>query len=147
MMKILLLFVSLLIPPVFVNAQKASEGKAIVYVYSLATTTTIGRIRKPVFLDAAEIAEIRPEHYFIALVDPGKHSIHLKNKKFGGIEKEFAAGSTYYIRMEWRNNGIAVVPQNITLVSTESGEFDIKQIKPVDKDNIKDAKIVVLKLD
>ncbi len=42
---------------------------------------------------------------------------------------------------------MALTPQNITLVSTESGEFDIKQMRPVGSENIKNPKLAVLKLD
>ena len=112
------------------------KKKAIVYVYSYSTTTTLGQIRKPVFLDDKEIADIRPERYFIALIAPGKHSLHLKNKKFGGVEKEFEAGQTYYIRIDWRNNGMSVVPAGFVIVPADNGIFDLKQLKPVDKGNI-----------
>lgn len=126
--------------------QTTNDKMAVVYVYSLATTTTIGQIRKPIFLDGKEIADIRPEKFFIAFIEPGKHVFHMKNKKFGGIEKEFEAGKTYYARIDWRNNGMAVVPQGFTIVAEENGVFDVKQLKPVDKKNIKNPEIVRLSL-
>lgn len=127
--------------------QQSRNDKAIVYVYSYSTTTTIGQIRKPVFLDGKEIADIRPERFFIALVEPGKHIFHLKNKKFGGIEKDFQAGTTYYIRIDWRNNGLAIVPGGFLTMPAENGAFDIKQLRPIDKGNVKDSAVVKLSLE
>ena len=75
-------------------SQSKHEDKAIVYVYSLATTPTSGQVKKPVFLDDKELADIRPEHFFIVLVRPGRHAFHLRVKKFGGVEKDFVAGET-----------------------------------------------------
>ena len=115
-------------------------------MYSYATTTTVGQIKKPVFLDTKEIADIRPEKFFIAVVPPGKHVFHLKNKKFGGIEKELLAGATYYIRIDWRNNGLMIVPAGLISMPEENGQFDVKQLKPVDKSNIKDPSIVTTSL-
>lgn len=134
-MKTLLLLV-LLVAPAF-------GQKAVVYVYTYSATTTIGQVRKPVFLDGKEIADIRPEKYFIALIEPGRHVFHLKNKKLGGIEKEFEAGQTYYLRLDWRS-GSKLSPQGFVSVGAENGAYDVKQLKPVDKKNIKDASIVVL---
>jgi hypothetical protein len=124
-----------------ISAQTKTDGKAIVYFYSLATSTTLGQVRKPVFLDDKEIADVRPEHYFIVLLEPGKHNFRLKNKKFGGIEMEFEVGKTYYLKMGWES-GYVLKPSGFFKVEPESGAFDIKQLKPVDDKNIKDKDIV-----
>ena len=125
--------------------QTSLSGKAVVYFYSLSTSTTLGQIRKPVFLDDLELADIRPERYFIVLVEPGKHSFHLKKKKFGGIEMNFETGKTYYLRIDWRTGGI-VAPAGITLVEAESGGYDIRQLRPVDEKNIENKEIVFREL-
>lgn len=143
-MKFLLLASLLLIFPAFAFAQSKTEGKAIVYVYSNKTTTTFGMVKKPVFMDDMELADVRPAHYFIVLVDPGKHSFHLKKKKFGGVEMDFEAGKTYYLRLEWRNHTMI---GNFGIVAPENAAFDLKQMKPVDQNNIKNTKLVVLTLE
>jgi hypothetical protein len=122
-----------------------TAGKAIVYVYTYSASTTIGTVRKPVFLDDKEIADIRPEKFFIALIEPGKHTFSLKNKKLGGIEKEFEAGKTYYLRVDWRS-GAKLSPQGFVSVNEENGAYDVRQLKPIDKKNIKDPNIAVLSL-
>lgn len=143
---ILILVCALFAGTVYAQTQPAkTEKPAIVYFYSLATTTTLGRVKKPVFLDDREIAEIRPARYFIVLLDAGKHSFRLRNKKFGGIEMDFEAGKTYFLRMDWETDG-KLTPKGISKVEPESGAYDIKQLRPVGKENIKDKKIVFLEL-
>lgn len=138
--------VLLLSPTALAQSPAAADGKAIVYVYSYSATTTLGQIRKPVYLNGKEIADIRPEHYFIALIEPGKHTLHLKNKKFGGVERDFVAGETYYLRIDWGSNGFAIVPRGFAFVGSDNGIFDVKQLAPIDKGNIKNPEIVVLEL-
>ncbi len=149
-MKIIMLFFLILgsfATAVFAQNENKPEttGNAIVYFYSLAATTTLGRVKKPVFLDDMEIAEIRPERYFIVMVEPGKHTFRLKNKKFGGIEMEFEAGKTYYLRIGW-STGDVLKPTGLFKVEPESGGYDIKQLRPVDKGNIKNKEIVFREL-
>jgi hypothetical protein len=127
----------------FLASSVFCQEKARVYVYSYAAATTFGTVKKPVFLNGKEIADIRPERYFIVLLEPGRHAFHLKNKKLGGIEKEFESGKIYYLRVDWRS-GAVVSPQGFVSVSDDNGAFDIKQLKPVDKKNIKDGSLVVL---
>ena len=130
-----------------INAQTTNlpADKAVVYFYSLATGATLGRVKKPIFLDDKEIAEIRPAKYFIILLEPGVHNFRLRNKKFGGIETEFKAGETYYLRINWESDGI-LKPAGISKIEAENGAFDIKNLKPVGKDNIKNKEIVFLEL-
>lgn len=143
-MRLLLLLVVCFVPSVF--PQKIDpEGKAIIYVYSNAFNTTLGRVRKPVYMDDREIADIRPERYFVAVVEPGKRAFHLRNKKFGGVVLDVKAGQSYYLRINWKS-GFTVSLAGIESVPAENGEFDINQLKPVDKGNIKDTSIVTLSL-
>lgn len=123
------------------TASISTGGKAIVYFYSLKTIKTLGQVKKPVFVDDAEIASIRPERFFIVLLEPGTHNFHLKDKKFGGIEMDFVAGEIYYIRMDWQADA-KLKPSGISLIPKESGAFDIKQLKPVDAKNIKNKEFV-----
>ncbi|HEY0428033.1 MAG TPA: DUF2846 domain-containing protein [Pyrinomonadaceae bacterium] len=127
------------------ETENKTNDKAIVYFYSLATTTTLGQIRKPVFLDDKEIADIRPERFFIIMLESGKHNFRLKNKKFGGIEMNFEAGKTYYIKIGWEADA-TLKPSGVFLISAESGAFDIKQLRPIDKGNIRDKNIVFTEL-
>jgi|SRR5687767_1229467 len=117
--------------------------KAVVYFYAPSPShTTLVQIKKPVFLDDKEIADIRPERYFIVVLEPGTHTFRMKNKKrVGGVEMNFEAGKTYYIRVSW-TSGNVVFPVGLTRIEPESGAFDIKQLKPVKPENIKEQSYV-----
>ncbi|HEX9960576.1 MAG TPA: DUF2846 domain-containing protein [Pyrinomonadaceae bacterium] len=121
------------------------SDKAIVYFYSLSAITTLVRVNKPVFLDDKEIADIRPEKYFIVLLEPGTHTFRMKKKKIGGIEMNFQAGQTYYIRVNWATGNI-VRPVSLSRIETESGAYDIKQLQPVKPENITDKSRVFTEL-
>jgi hypothetical protein len=122
-------------------AHTAAAQHATVYVYANSAETSSGRLEKPVFLDEKEIAEIRPEHYFIASVPAGKHTFRLRKKDLGKVEQEFEAGKNYYISVKFKSNGIYISLRGIALVPEETGVVDLKKLKPVDKGNIKDASV------
>lgn len=124
----------------FAQTSDRSQNKAVVYFYSLKTIKTLGQVKKPVFLDDVEIAEVRPERYFVVVLAPGKHNFRLRDRKFGGIEMDFEAGKTYYLKMGWQADSM-LKPSGISRVEPESGAFDIKQLKPVDAKNIKDKSV------
>ncbi len=149
-LKIVIIFAFLLCGTFQTFAQQTEaanpKDKATVYIYSLATHSTLGRIKPPVFVDAKEIAQIRPNRFFVVYLEPGNHEIHFKkSKKRGGIEMDFKAGETYYLRVSWKAEG-TVRAQGFDIVSLESARYDLKQLKPIDDDNIKDKSRVVAKL-
>lgn len=141
-MKKLLLTSLLVIIPVIAFGQ---DTKATIYVYALTASSTIGTVKKSVYLDGKEIAQIRPERFFIAAVEAGRHTMHFQNKKFGGVEMDFQAGTVYYLRIGWKV-GLSIKPNGITVMPAESGAFEIKQLKTVDKGQVKDTDIVRLSL-
>jgi hypothetical protein len=124
----------------------ASKDKATVYIYSLATHATFGRIKPSVFVDSKEIAQIRPNRFFVTYLEPGNHEIHFKkSKKRGGIEMNFKAGQTYYLRVNWKAEA-TVRAEGFDIVQLESARYDLKQLKPIDDDNIIDKERVSTKL-
>jgi hypothetical protein len=123
----------------------AMEGKAVVYVYSY-DVSAVGTIRKTVYLDGQPLADVTPKRYFIAVLEPGKHSLHWKSKKNGGIEYDFKAGTVTYLRAGWREGGIMIKANGLDLVAPENGAFDIKQLRPVDPKNIKDKDRAMLEI-
>ena len=147
MKRIILVLLSIVLFSISAVAQTRDHAdKAIVYVYSYAAGVTLGRVKKPVYVGETELADIRPAKYFIVLLDPGKHAFHLRNKKFGGIEQEFKAGEIYYVRVVWSMDA-ALKPGGFVLMTRENGEYDIKQLKPIDKGNIRDKSMVITALD
>lgn len=142
MKRIILVLMSIVLLSIGASPQtKDHAEKAVVYVYSYAAGITLGRVN----VGEMELADIRPAKFFIVLLDPGKHAFHLRNKKFGGIESEFKAGETYYVRVVWSMDG-ALKPGGFVLMTRENGEYDIKQLKPVDNGNIRDKSRVVTAL-
>lgn len=117
------------------------DSQAIVYVYSYKHIKTLGRVAPPVYLDDKVLAKLDGERFFVILLDPGVHSFHLKQKNRGGLEMEFKPGETYYVRMNMRE-GATVGPAGMVLMPKESGVFDIKQMKPIKKGDIKDSRVL-----
>jgi hypothetical protein len=121
------------------------KNKSLVYVYSYKHIKTLGRVAPPVYLDGKVLANLDGVRFFIVQLEPGNHTFHLKDKKRGGIEMEFKAGEIYYIRMDMRE-GTTVGPAGLAIMPRENGEFDIKQMKPIDEGDIKDHEKVIRKL-
>jgi uncharacterized protein DUF2846 len=135
-MKVLILALLLAIP--FPSVQ---DDKVTVYVYSLKHVKTLWRAAFPVYIDDKQVAKLDGERYFVAKLSPGKHVFRLKDKKRGGLDLKFEAGKTYYVRMEMRE-GATVGPVGLTLVPIENATYEIKQMKSINKGDIKDPLIV-----
>ena len=128
------------------HAQEAAQpSAAMVYVYSYRHVRTLGRVAPTVYLDGKPLAKLDGTRFFIVRIEPGAHAFHLKDKKRGGIEKDFRAGEVYYIRMDMRE-GATVGAAGLVLMGRENGEFDLRQMKPIDKDDIKDRERVTTSL-
>jgi hypothetical protein len=139
MMKVLFLSLALLAA---LPARPQESDKATVYVYSYRHVRTLGKVAPPVYVDGQVLAKLDGARYFVVKLEPGVHAFHLKDKKRGGVEMEFKAGETYYIRMEKRE-GATVGPSGLIIVPKENAEFDLKQMKPIGKGDIKDKARVV----
>jgi hypothetical protein len=144
--KLILLISLLFCLPFTVRSQEsARSSSATVYVYSYRHVKTLGRVAPTVFVDGKALAKLDGTRFFIVQLDPGSHAFHLKDKKRGGIEMDFRSGEVYYIRMDMRE-GATVGASGLVLMSRENGEFDLRQMKPVDEGDIKDRKRVTTSL-
>ncbi|SRR6266496_5559754 len=121
------------------------SNTATVYVYSYRHVKTLGRVAPSVYVDGKILAKLDGTRFFIVHIEAGTHAFHLKDKKRGGIEMDFRAGEIYYIRMDMRE-GATVGAAGLILMSRENGEFDLRQMKPIDKDDIKDRERVTTSL-
>ena len=79
--------------------------------------------------------------YFGVKLDPGKRTFR-SNDKQAGIELDVKSGEEYYVRVEiaagfWKGHG------RLVLVQKEQGAYEIKKLKPIDADKIKDNKRVI----
>lgn len=118
------------------------DGKATVYVYTYKHIKTLTRVDPPVYLNGKVIAKLDGARYFIAKLSPGVHTFHLKDKKRGGIEMDFKADETYYLRMV-KSEGTIVHAAGLVLVPKENANFDLKQMRPINLNDIKDRSIVI----
>ncbi len=126
-------------------AQVNTDGKAVIYVYAYVIKS-IGTVRKSLSLDGKKLAAVTPGRYFIAAIEPGLHSLHYQDKKRGGLEHDFKAGTILYIRADFRDNGFTIKANGLEFVGPETGSFDIKQLRPIEAKNIKDKERVMMKL-
>jgi hypothetical protein len=113
-----------------------------VTVYIFRQKKLVGAALEPsVFCDGVELARMDNGRYLVLKLAPGKHIIHLTNDK-KGYEIDMGAGQTYYFRVGieagmWKGNG------KIILESNEKGAEEIKKIKPIGADKVKDKTMVV----
>lgn len=118
----------------------ANAEKVTVYIYRPKKLVG-GALEPSVFCDGVELARMDNGRYFVLKLAPGKHIIHLTNEK-KGYELNMAPGQTYYFRIGieagfWKGQG------KILLEDNEKGAAEVKKIKPLDADKIKDKTMVV----
>ena len=123
--------------------EQTADNKVAVYVYKTPHQRTLGRVAPPVYCDEQLLAKLDGGRYFIVKLDPGTHSFRSKNKKDGGVEIELKVGQEYFLRMETRT-GVQVNAPRISVVPNEEGRYDVKQMKYVNEDDIKDRSRVVI---
>lgn len=114
-----------------------TKGKAVIYVYSY-NVSALGTVHKTVYLDDKPLADVTPGRYFVAVVEPGNHTLSWKEKRRGGVAEEFEADTVSYVRAGWNEGGLFIKPAGLTLMPVQNGLFDIKQLRPVENKNIKD---------
>lgn len=124
------------------NTIAVANSGEMVTVYIFRKKDRFGYANEPsVFCDGVELARMDNGRYFMLKLAPGKHIIHMTDKK-KGYEINMAGGQTYYFRIGievgiWKGNG------KILLESIEIGAEEIKKIKPIGADKIKDKTMVV----
>jgi hypothetical protein len=128
--------------------ERVNEALTVtVYVYKAPHQRTLGRVAPPVYCDEQLLAKLDGGRYFIVKLEPGTHTFRSKNKKDGGVEIELKLGQEYYLRMETRT-GVQVNAPRISVVPSEEGRYDVKQMKYIKEGDIKDrAKVVIRSTD
>jgi hypothetical protein len=122
------------------EATAASSEPVTVYIYRPKKILG-GALEPSVYCDGVELARMDNGRYFVLKLAPGKHIIHLTNEK-KGYELNMAAGQTYYFRIGieagmWKGQG------KILLEDNDKGAAEVKKIKPLGADKIKDKTMVV----
>ena len=123
------------------SATQGTNSQSTVYVYRYKQF--VGKALSPsVYCDDNELARMDNGRYFVVTLAPGKYLFH-SNDKQAGIALDLKPGEKYYIRVEiatgfMKGHGrlVAVVP--------EQGSYEIKNLKALDGDKVKDTQHVTL---
>lgn len=121
--------------------QVASTSDAPATVYFYRYKQFVGSALAPsVYCDEGELARMENGRFFVAKFAPGKH-VFRSNDKQSGIESELKGGQEYYIRVELVP-GAMKGHGRLVLVQAEQGAYEIKKLKPLDSDKVKDTEHV-----
>lgn len=117
------------------QATPSTESTANVYFYRYKQY--VGSALSPsVYCDDAELARMENGRFFVAKLTPGKH-VFRSNDKQAGIEAELKGGQDYYVRVELVT-GMLKGHGRLVLMQPEQGAYEIKKLKPLDADKVKD---------
>lgn len=119
----------------------APEEKAIIYVYR--TSKAVGAALEPsVFCDGVEVARMDNGRFFMLKLEPGEHRIHMtdKNKR---VDLKLGRGETAYVRVKIEF-GMMKGRGTVSLADEEDAVKEIKKLKPLGEDKIKDRTMVAV---
>jgi Protein of unknown function (DUF2846) len=130
--------------PVAANSTGAAESAAArsVTVFIYRPEKFMGYQKSPsVFCDGVKLVRLDNGRYFALQLTPGKHIVHLTDKK-KGYEVDMGAGQTFYFRVGiettiWADRG------KLTLEDADKALPEIKKLKFIGKENIKDHSMVL----
>jgi Protein of unknown function (DUF2846) len=124
-----------------VTKPQTNDSPASVYVYRYKQF--VGSALSPsVYCDENELARMDNGKFFVAKLSPGKHTFR-SNDKQAGVEVELKSGQDYYIRVEIAA-GMMKGHGRLVLVAPEQGAYEIKKLKPLDRDKVKDSERVTV---
>ena len=117
-----------------------NENPVTVFIYRPGKMTG-GALEPSVFCDDVELARMDNGRYFTLKLKPGKHKIRMTDDK-KSFAIDMGAGEEYYFRVGiemgmWKGHG------KLTLEDKEKAVAEIKKLKPLGKDKIKDHTMVV----
>ena len=120
-------------------AQDASS-QATIYVYRYKQF--VGSALSPsVYCDETELARMENGRFFVVKLPAGKH-VFRSNDKQSGVEEDLKGGQIYYIRVELVP-GMMKGHGRLISVAPEQGSYEIKKLKQLDSDKVKDTQHVV----
>ena len=123
------------------SAAPSNDSQATVYIYRYKQF--VGQALSPsVYCDENELARMENGRYFVARLTPGKH-VFRSNDKQAGIDEELKPGQKYYIRVELAT-GFMKGHGRLVPVALEQGSYEIKNLKPLDPDKVKDSQHVTV---
>jgi hypothetical protein len=125
------------------DSNAASNAGEMVTVYIYRPDKLLGKALEPsVFCDGVELGRMDNGRYMTLKLKPGKHIVHMTDKK-KGFDINMGAGQLYYFRVGiemgmWKGQG------KLMLKEAEEGAAEIKKLKPLDASKIKDHTMVVV---
>lgn len=122
-----------------VAASSGTDSHATVYVYRYKQF--VGKALSPsVYCDENELARMENGRYFAVTLPAGQH-VFRSNDKQAGVNVDLKPGEKYYIRVEIAA-GFMKGHGRLVLVAPEQGSYEIKNLKPLDSDKVKDTEHV-----
>lgn len=119
------------------NRQVSPMDNATATVYFYRYKQYIGSALSPsVYCDEGELARMENGRFFVAKLKSGKH-VFRSNDRQSGVETELKGGQEYYVRVELVP-GMLKGHGRLILTQPEQGAYEIKKLKPLDADKVKD---------
>ena len=120
---------------------KADSQMATVYFYRIKQFAGSG-LEPSVYCDDKELARMDNGRYFGVTLAPGKHTCRMGDKQTG-FEIDMKAGEEYYGKVSleagfWKGHG------RLTFVQKEQGAFEMKKVKLLGADKVKDRSLVTI---
>jgi hypothetical protein len=115
---------------------EANAGMATVYIYR--PSKLVGKALEPsVFCDGVELGRMDNGRYMLLKLKPGRHTVHMTDEK-KGYDMDMRGGEVYYFRVRieagfWKGQG------KLTLDEPDKGAAEVKKLKPLGLDKIKDT--------
>lgn len=119
---------------------ESPASHALVYVYRHKQFAGSG-LEPSVYLDETQVARMDNGRYFVVKVQPGKHTIR-SNDKQSGIEADFAAGKSYYIKVEIVA-GFMKGHGRLLLMQPEQATYEVKKLEPLGAEKIVNKELVI----
>jgi hypothetical protein len=132
---------------VYTRAQESAtppapqEANAVIYLNRIKQYA--GSALEPsVYCDDKELARMDNGRYFGVTLTPGKHTCRMGDKQTG-FEIDAKPGQNFYAKITidtgfWKGRG------RLTLLQPEQGAFELKKVKPLGADKVKDRALVTL---
>ena len=129
------------VKPAAEPAKPATNPNGIIYFYRIKQFA--GSALEPsIYCDEKELARMDNGRYFGVTLAPGEHTCSMGDKQTGFV-LDVKAGEQYYARVTidtgfWKGRG------RLTLMQKEQGAFELKKVKLLAVDKVKDRSFVTL---
>jgi hypothetical protein len=126
--------------PQTTQTPQSAEGKAVVIVYRPGKFT--GKALEPsVFCDGTEVARMDNDRYFVLLLEPGEHRIHM-TEDYKRVDLKLGAGEVAFVRFRLDMNNVMKARGSVYLADEEDALKDLKKMKPLGADKIKSTTLI-----